>query len=124
MRWTVRLQRGDRFPGWGWIDRIDSATSGWNDDIGILVVIMGTLNALTVPSRLARRLAYRRQGRCDWDVLVYRGWAGIQHQRDAVHRERCDDLDAAALRGGVDLVITHERRPRDASGAVTPRFHL
>ncbi|MEN0130219.1 MAG: hypothetical protein AAGC49_12320 [Brevundimonas sp.] len=113
VRWTLRVQRGDRFPGWGWIDRIDTATTSWNDDLGITLVLLGALTALTVPSRLARRIAYRRQGRTDWDLLVYQGWAGLQHQRDAVYREGCADLAAAAVRGDAiwEMLMSEDRLP-------------
>jgi hypothetical protein len=99
VRWTVLLWRGDRFPGWRWINRIDAVASQLNDDIGITLVLMGVLNALTVPSRLVRRIAYRATGQTHWTVVVFTGRGGFRYEHDAAYRERCADLEAAAARG-------------------------
>jgi hypothetical protein len=99
VRWSVVLRKGNRFPGWRWIDRVDTATSAWNDDIGITLVIMGALNALTVPSRVVRRVNYLRKGETHWDVLVFEGWGGLRHPLEAAYRERGADFEDAGARG-------------------------
>jgi hypothetical protein len=101
VRWTVLLRRGNRFPGWRWLDRIDTAISAWNDSDGIALVILGALNALTVPSRVVRHINYRRRRETHWDVLVFKGSGGERHTLEAAYRERCADLEDAGARGEV-----------------------
>ena len=75
------IRRGGSWPGWRWLDHLDTAVA-W-ESAGPLALVPLLLELLTVPARLFRWISYRLRRRCDWDVTVYAGVQGDYRPPDA-----------------------------------------